>query len=206
MLPDAPQPQPVTSFDKFQAFVEQASSPFTFSAAGLNAAALHEIQEHAPPGMQYSFVTLYEASVVQKESNAFFGKYVYPTLLKQDPRYYPSTSGNVVVRALYAASRLVITRNDQGKATVNTSYLLGVLSSAAVATAYRPYWARTGPAVFADFGSTIGNDAGMNVFHEFWPAIRQKLEGHTPRFVQKIENKATRMTGDTAPSAPAEVH
>jgi len=206
LLPDAPQPQPVTGFDKFQAFVEQARSPFTFSAAGLNAAALHEIQEHAPPGTQYSFATLYQASVVQKESNAFFGKFLYPSLLKQDPRYYPSTSGNVVARAAYAASRLVVTRNDRGKATLNTSYLFGVLSSAAVATAYRPYWARTSSAVFADFGSTLGNDAGMNVFHEFWPAIRQRLQGHTPRFVQKIEKKANRMTGDSAPSAVAEVH
>ena len=220
LLPDAPQPQPVTSFDKFQAFVEQASSPLTFGAAGLNAVALREIQEHAPPGMQSSFTTLYEASVVQKESSAFFGKFVYPSLLKQDPRYYPSTSRNVAARAAYAASRLVITRNDQGKATINTSYLLGVLSSAAVATAYRPYWARTSSAVFADFASTIGSDAGMNIFHEFWPAIRQRLEGHAPRFVQKIEKTSSRITGQpqqanyglvgdpgaSAPSAAAEVH
>ena len=214
LLPDAPQPQPVTGFDKFQAFVEQARSPLNFGAAGLNALAL---QEHAPAGTQSSFTTLYEASVVQKESSAFFGKFVYPSLLKQDPRYYPSTSRNVVARAVYAASRLVITRNDQGKATINTSYLLGVLSSAAVATAYRPYWARTSPAVFADFASTIGSDAGMNVFHEFWPSIRQRLEGHAPRFVQKIEKTTSRITGqpqqtsnglvgDLGASGAAEVH
>ncbi len=96
--------------------------------------------------MQSSFATLYEASVVQKESSAFLGKFLYPSLLKQDPRYYPSTSQSVLGRTTYAASRLLITRNDQGKATLNTSYLLGVLTSAAVATAYRPYWARTGSA------------------------------------------------------------
>ena len=205
MLPDAPQPQPVSGADKFQAFVEEARSPFTFGVAGLNALVLREAQEHAAPGMQYSFQTLYEASVVQKESSAFFGKFIYPSLLKQDPRYYPSTSHNVFVRTVYAASRLVITRNDQGKATINTSYLLGVLTSAAVATAYRPYWARTSSTVFAGFGSTIGSDAGMNVFHEFWPAIHEKLQGHSPRFVQKIEKVTNRLTGDPAPSA-ADVH
>ena len=71
LLPDAPQPQPVTSFDKFQAFVEQASSPLTFGAAGLNAVALREIQEHAPPGMQSSFTTLYEASVDRRNPAPF---------------------------------------------------------------------------------------------------------------------------------------
>jgi hypothetical protein len=206
MLPDAPLPQPVTQADKFRAFVEEARSPFIFGVAGLNALALREAQDHAAPGMQSSFTSLYEASVVQRESNAFFGKFLYPSLLKQDPRYYPSTSQSLVGRTAYAASRLLITRNDEGKATVNTSYLLAVLTSAAVATAYRPYWARRSSAVFADFGSTIGSDAGMNVFHEFWPAIRNKLDGHSPKFVQKIEKFSDRLTGEHAASESTDVH
>ncbi len=125
MLPDAPTPQPITQADKFQAFVEEARSPLIFGAAGLNAMALREAQDHAAPGMQSSFYTLYEASVVQRESSAFLGKFLYPSLLKQDPRYYPSTSQSFMGRTAYAASRLLITRNDAGKATLNTSYLLG---------------------------------------------------------------------------------
>ena len=205
MLPDAPLAQPITGVDKFQAFVEEARSPFVFGVAGLNALALREAQEHAAPGMQSSFATLYEASVVQRESSAFLGKFLYPSLLKQDPRYYPSTSQSLVGRTAYAASRLLITRNDEGKATVNISYLLGVLTSAAVAMAYRPYWARTSSGIFSDFGSTIGSDAGMNVFHEFWPAIRNKLQGHSPKFVQKIEKFSDHLTGDHAPSEPAAI-
>jgi hypothetical protein len=73
------------------------------------------------------------------------------------------------------------------------------LTSAAVATAYRPYWARTGSAVVSDFGSTLGSDAGMNVLREFWPAIHNKLQGHSPRFVQKIEKFSDRVTGAQAP-------
>jgi hypothetical protein len=153
--------------------------------------------------MQSSFATLYEASVVQRESSAFLGKFLYPSILKQDPRYYPSTSNSLVGRTAYAASRLLITRNDAGKATLNTSYLLGVLTSSMVATAYRPYWARTSSAVFSDFGSTIGSDAGMNVFHEFWPAIRNKLQGHEPKFVQKIEKFSDHLTGDHVSLQPA---
>jgi hypothetical protein len=193
----------VTGVDKFQAFVEQARSPFIFGVAGLNALAMREAQEHVAPGTPSSFTTLYEASVVQRESSAFLGKFLYPSLLKQDPRYYPSTSQSPVGRTVYAASRLLITRNDAGKATLNTSYLLGVLTSAAVASAYRPYWARSSSAVFSDFGSTIGSDAGMNVLHEFWPAIRNKFQGHSPKFVQKIEKFSDRLTGDRGPSALA---
>ena len=112
-------------------------------------------------------------------------------LLRQDPRYYPSTSDSIMGRTTYAASRVLITRNDSGKRTLNTSYLLGVLTSAAVATAYRPYWARSASTTFKDLGSTIGSDAGINVFHEFWPGIRQVLERHSPKFVSRIEKRLT---------------
>jgi len=42
---------------------------------------------------------------------------------------------------------------------------------------------------FNDFGSTIGSDAGMKVFHEFGPGIRQMMKGLTPKFVSKIEER-----------------
>jgi hypothetical protein len=37
----------------------------------------------------------------------------------------------------------------------------------------------------------MGSDAGMNVFHEFGPGIRQMLQGHTPKFVSRIEARIT---------------
>jgi hypothetical protein len=196
-LPDAPLPQPPTPAIKFQAFVDEATSPLLFGAATLNALSLREAGEHAPPGAQYSFGSLYGFAVAQRESSVFLGRYFYPWLLKQDPRYYPSHSDNILGRTVYAASRLLITRNDAGKSTLNTSYLLGVLTSAAVATAYKPYWAHSSSAIFSDFGSTIGSDAGMNVFHEFWPAIRNKLQQHSPNFVKRLEKSTSRITGSS---------
>jgi hypothetical protein len=76
------------------------------------------------------------------------------------------------------------------------SYFLGVLTSVAIDTAYRPYWARSASATFSNVGSTIGSDAGINLFHEFRPGILQMVRGHTPKFVSKIEKRITR---DQAP-------
>jgi hypothetical protein len=191
-LPDAPSVQRPTGADKFHAFVEEARSPLTLGAVAINVRVMREEEEHFAPGTQPSFTALYRAAVLQKESSAFFGKYLYPMLLRQDPRYHPSTSDSIMGRTTYAASRVLITRNDSGKRTLNTSYLLGVLTSAAVATAYRPYWARSASTTFKGLGSTIGSDAGINVFHEFWPGIRQVLERHSPKFVSRIEKRITR--------------
>jgi hypothetical protein len=44
-------------------------------------------------------------------------------------------------------------------------------------------------APFSDFGSTVGNDAGMNLWHEFGPGIQQLMKSHAPKFVSKIEER-----------------
>jgi len=188
-LPDAPSVQGPTRAEKFHAFVEDARSPLTLGAVAINVRIMREVEEHLAPGTQPSFTALYRAAVLQKESSVFFGKYLYPMLLRQDPRYHASTSDSLMGRTTYAASRVLITRNDSGKRTLNTSYLLGVLTSATVATAYRPYWARSASTTLKDLGSTIGSDAGINVFHEFWPGIRQVLKRHSPKFVSRIEDR-----------------
>jgi hypothetical protein len=191
-LPDAPSAQPPTQGEKFRTFIDEARSPLTLGAVGVNAGIMREAElERLTPGGQPSLTALYKGALIQKESSAFFGKYLYPSLLKQDPRYYPSSSGSFLGRAKYAVSRVLITRNDSGKRTLNTSYFLGVLTSVAIATAYRPYRARSTSATFKTFGSTIGSDAGINLLHEFGPGIRKMVKGHTPKFVSRIEELIT---------------
>src|SRR4029077_15821713 len=108
---------------------------------------------------------------------------------KRNLNYHPSSSSSLMGRAMYAASGVFITRDEPRKGRLNSSYFLGVLSSVAVHAAYRPYWARSSGAPFGDFGSTIGNDAGMNLFHEFRPGLEQLMKNHAPRFVSRIEER-----------------
>jgi len=191
-LPDAPSAQPPTQAEKFRTFVDEARSPLTFGAAGVNAGIMRETElGRLGSGRQASLTELYKGALIQKESGAFFTKYLYPALLKQDPRYHPSNSSSFWGRVMYAASRTVITRNDSGKAALNTSYFLGVLTSVAITTAYRPYWTRSTSATFKTFGSTIGTDVGINILHEFEPGIRQIMNGHAPKFVSRIEERIT---------------
>ena len=192
-LPDAPSAQPPTQAEKFRTFLDEARSPLTFGAAAVNAGIMRESElGRLSSGRQASLTSMYKGVLIQKESGAFFSKYLYPALLKQDPRYHPSSSRSFLGRATYAASRLVITRNDSGKRTLNTSYFLGLLTSVAITTAYRPYWTRSPSATFKTFGSTIGSDAGINLLHEFGPDIRQIVKRHAPKFVSTIEEHITK--------------
>src|SRR5579863_2776160 len=44
-------------------------------------------------------------------SSDFFGKHLYPALVNRNSSYHPSTSGSLLGRATYAASRPFVARN-----------------------------------------------------------------------------------------------
>jgi hypothetical protein len=190
-LPDAPSTvQPPTHVETFFTFVNAAGPPSTPGALGVGVMRETKLGRFTP-GPQRNLAALYQVAFIQKGSSAFLGKYLYPPLLKQDTRYYASTSDSFIGRASYAASRVFVTRDSSGKGRLNTRYFLGVLSSVAMHAAYRPYRTQSASETFNNFGSTIGGDAGINVFHEFRPGIRQVVKGFTPGFVSRIEERIT---------------
>ncbi len=98
-------------------------------------------------------------------------------------------------RATDAASSMFVTRDESGNRHVNTAYFLRVLTSVAAGSASRRYRARSSVAPLSDFGATIGNDAGMNLLHEFGPGLRQAVASHLPQFVFRIQDRVIREQG-----------
>jgi hypothetical protein len=136
----------------------------------------------------------------QNGSRDFLAKRIFASTPSQNSSHYTSESESLIRRAAYAAASVVVTHDDAGKRRLNTSHLLRLLTttaahSAAAHSAYVPYWRRalSQPASTAstasDFGSTIGEDAGMNVFHEFKPGILQLVKSHEPKFVSAIVDR-----------------
>ena len=193
-LPDAPSATVARRAETFKAPTDEA---ITRLAVAPNRGVTRQSGlADSPRRTQPTFVVLHNAE--PKDPSDFFGKYLYPSLLKRNVNYHPSSSSSLVGRATYAASRLFITRDESGKGRLNSTYFLGVLSAVAVHTAYRPYWARSSGAPFSDFGSTIGNDAGINLLHEFRPGLQQLIKSHAPRFVTRIEERIGQNDPDLA--------
>ena len=189
-LPDAPSVQASAQAVTFRTFVDEAHWRLTRAAVSVNGRAtrqseLANITRAARPG----FPLPYSVEPIQTRAGDFFGKYLYPSLLKRSLNYHPSSSSSLMGRTAYAASRIFVVRDASGKGRLNTSYFLGALASAAVHTAHRPYWRRSVSEPFSDFGSTIGNDTGMNLFHEFGPGLQQLMRSHAPKFVSRIEER-----------------
>jgi hypothetical protein len=204
-LPDAPSTvQPPTQALKFQTCLDQSRSPVNPGTTRIKAGETGKTElSHITSGLLASFTDYHKAAFAQKWSKTFLGEYLYPSLLKREMPYHPSTSGSFMGRAAYAVSHIFVMRDESGKGRLNTSYFLGVLTVVAAHTAHRPYWARSSSATFNNFGSTIGSDAGMNLFDEFGPGIRQMVKGHTPMFGSRIGERITDSQTPEVVSTPA---
>lgn len=120
---------------------------------------------------------------------------VFPSLLRQDPRYYQLGHGGFVHRTSYAVSRSFVTRTDSGRAQFNFSEIVGGMLAATISTnTYHPesftrvrYSATGTPTyVFTPSDRTLGNTAKVwgtqlgydtltLVVKEFWPDVHRRL-------------------------------
>ncbi len=108
------------------------------------------------------------ATFARDVSQGVFKDVVLAPLLHEDPRYYvEGSSHGVVHRTLYAMTRPLITRNDQGGATINGSLLLGYAGAAALTGAYYPVSNRNLHDIASTYGGSIGGAALGCVFQEF---------------------------------------
>ena len=191
-LPDAPSATVLTQAHPFER-VDNAQMPSVPRLMSAEGGAITEVAPVAH-GLLPRQALLFQPVPDQKESNAapLFFKYLTPALLQPNRRYMASDRDSLMGRATDAASRIFVTRNEEGKRSFNTSYFLRLATAIAAHSASRTYRARSGTAPLSDFGSTVGNDAGMNLLHEFGPAVRKATMSHVPEFVSRIEERITR--------------
>lgn len=103
-----------------------------------------------------------------------------------------STNARPMGRVVGAASSFIIKRDIAGRKHLNTPYLLSVATNAVADVAHTPYWRRSPAQPLSNFGSNIGNDAGMNVLHQFQPGILRLVTSHLPQVVSKKYSELTR--------------
>jgi hypothetical protein len=99
---------------------------------------------------------------------------IYPSLLREDPRYFRRGHGSVGSRTWYALTRVMVTRTDSGGTRFNYSEWVGNATAAAISNAYYPDNRRAGANV-AKLCEMVGTDAISQVLKEFWPDIKQKV-------------------------------
>jgi hypothetical protein len=131
----------------------------------------------------------YGTTLLAAEATSLFGRWLFPTILHQDPRYFPSKQTNVFDRMAYAASRTIITRSDSGHDVFNSSLILTLLVSSALANGYKPNYDESFQATMANTFAGLGSTAQMNLLNEFWPDLKSMFTHHEPAPAKYVEKK-----------------
>ena len=171
---------PLTSGQKFKLALKNASDPGNLLLVGVVAGV--QQADNAFPGYGQGargYGRRYGADLGNLVSGTFLGGAIYPSLFHQDPRYFYRGTGTFRKRFLYAVTRTVVTRGDNGRHEFNYSTVLGDMSAGAVSNLYYAPEDRKGAKVTLVNGLLgIAGDAMNNVFQEF---VLKKLTTNSKR-------------------------
>lgn len=168
--------QPLTVKQKFGGYAREQLGLSPFLAAGVSGAISQGLDSDPQYGQGWeAYGKRVGAILIEGESVAILREGFFPSILHQDPRFYRKGSGGLVNRAVYAATRTLITRQDSGKRAFNFSSILASGGAAGLTLAYYPDRSQNTTQVFETFASNVGGIAITNVFREFGPEIKHKL-------------------------------
>ncbi len=102
----------------------------------------------------------------------------FPAVFHQDSRFYTLGHGSIAHRALYAATRVLITRGDDGNAQPNFSEIIGAGAASGIGATYYPERYRTWTKVGQKWLTGIIIDSANFTFKEFYPDINNRLNKH----------------------------
>lgn len=188
-------PGALTSDKKFELFLDKSLSPpqvlSSLAGAGIGQSndSLHQYGQGAD-----GYAKRFGSSMASGASSHFFGTFLLPTMLHEDPRFFVRMSGGPKARIGNALRRVLLIRRDDGRMAFNFPGTLGPLAAEALANTYLPDSERTVPKTFQRFGIRIGWGAANNIVKEYWPTIFKDL---------RIAKVAPGLGPEPAPTPPA---
>ena len=165
-------PPPPTPKEAFKIATQNSFDYSSFVFTGITSLIAEANNSHPALGKGVGgFWGYYWRGFVDKTDGNYLVIAVYPTIFHQDERYFSMGEGPFLKRAVYAASRVLITPNYKGHNSFNASEILGRATAQGISASYYPAGDRSLGDLATKFGWAIGRDALTNVFREFWPDI-----------------------------------
>jgi hypothetical protein len=192
---------PLTAGEKFKLFLDTSMSPpqiLTSAAAAGISEARGTLAGYGQGGE--GFGKRFGSSMASNASSHFFGTFLLPAALHEDPRFFVRFNGGWKVRVGHALKRTLVIRRDEGGSRFNVPGTLGPLLAEGLANSYLPDSERTAGKTFERFGIRIGFGAVNNLLREYWPTIFKSLR--IGKVAPGLKPDATPTVPPGAPNAP----
>jgi hypothetical protein len=170
-------PQPLSSGQKFGLAARASISGMSFGSNFISAGWSHLNNSRPHYGSDKAgFGERLGAAKLKQTGENFFSYAIWASAFHEDPHYYAmGPSHPISNRAVYAATRVFITRKDSGGSGVNWSKLLGLACSNALVNAYYPDTDRGFKPSVTAYGTNILTTAAITELDEFLPDVIHRV-------------------------------
>lgn len=163
--------------DKIRLGLRESVTPFSMIGWAASAGWSHLIDGAPNYGVNSeAFAQRLGAAAASGVSKEIFSDSLFAPIFHQDPRYYQMGGGHKFIdRAVYAATRPVVGRSDDGRSMINFAAILGTGSSAALTQAYYPEKNLGASQVMQSWATGIGGSSLGYLISEFGGDVIQAL-------------------------------
>jgi hypothetical protein len=168
---------PLSSWNKCELAANNSAAVSAVGGALVGAAFGQLRNRPAGYGQEFGgYSKRFGADMARTASYNLFGPCLLASVTHQDPRFYVKKQLAFRESLKYAASGLVMTRNDWGAPVVNYSGLLGPLAGETLANAYYPQGSRGVSDTLIRYAADMGWRFGGNLLRQYWPRINRRLQ------------------------------
>ena len=169
-------PISLSSAEKFHLFLKNTTDPFTLTYTAFNAGLQQADNDLSGFGQGAAgYGKRLGAGFADEASAGFFQDYLFPSLLRQDPRYFRQGSGSFKSRLAHAIIRPVVTRQDSGAHVFNWSGILGSIVATSLSNAYYPATDRGVESTFKRITTGVPLTVIDHLIDEFGPDLEKRF-------------------------------
>jgi len=169
-------PTRLTPGQKLEIVVKDTIDPYTIGFTAFTAGIAQANNGESSYGQGASgYWKRFGASYTDQATAGFFGGFLLPSILHQDPRYHRQGTGRFAHRFAHALVRPVVTHKDAGGRAFNWSGILGGLASSGLSNAYYPEEDRGAGKTFSRFAIGIPFSVIDHLVDEFGPDLQHMV-------------------------------
>jgi hypothetical protein len=193
---NGPDVKPLTPKEKAHLALRNLFNPFNFATIGIDSGFSVAIDSHSPygPGMR-GFGRNVGVSFTQDMTGEFFGTFLIPSLVHQDPHYHRMPHATVQRRIAHCIYDVAWTQGDNGHGMLNYGDLAGFAIDDQIGNLYVPGQSTTASSTATRYVTGLAAAPIDNFIIEFLPSIASHFHTRIV-FVQRIINQVAR-TGTT---------
>lgn len=190
---NGPQVKPLTPKEKAWLATKNVIDPFNaitiLGEAGISVAA----DSHSPVGPGFpGWGRAVGISYTEDITGEFFGTFLIPSIVHQDPHYHRMPQASMKRRIFHAAYQVLWTQGDNGKGMPNYANLIGFGIDDEIANLYVPGRRTNVPASAERYGIGLASAPIDNYITEFLPDVARHIHVQivvVQRIINQVANK-----------------